>query len=57
MRFLIPGVASAVAGIALAIAVVFVGTNLAQQDTRPAVNEAGDAQNAIAGQPEYGQRR
>lgn len=56
MKFLIPGVASAVVGVVLAVAVVLTGTNLAQQDSRPQTATVANPDEAIGGQPEYGRR-
>ena len=56
MKFLVPGVASAVIGAVLGLATVFGVTAAAQDNTRPDVETSGTSNSSLLNQVEYGSR-
>ena len=55
-KFLVPGVASAVIGAVVGIGAVFGVTAVAQDNTLPDIDRAGNAPSSILNQVEYGSR-
>ncbi|GGC62502.1 DUF2613 domain-containing protein [Hoyosella rhizosphaerae] len=56
MKFLIPGAIAAFAGTTFAFVLVIAGTSFVEQNTRPDIDRAEQAQVALLNQPEYGSR-
>ncbi|MGW0040340.1 DUF2613 domain-containing protein [Rhodococcus sp. NPDC003348] len=56
MKFLVPGVASAVIGAVLGLATVFGVTAAASDNTRPDIDRTGNANSSLLNQVEYGSR-
>lgn len=56
MKFLVPGAASAVAGVVLSVVAVFGITVAAQQNKRPEIDRSGNADSSLLNQVEYGAR-
>ena len=56
MKFLVPGVASAVVGAILGFGAVFGITAAASDNTRPQVDTSGNSTSSLLNQVEYGSR-
>ncbi len=56
MKFLVPGAASALAGVVLGAVAVLGITAAAQQNTRPDIDRSGNADSSLLNQVEYGAR-
>lgn len=56
MKFAVPGLISAVVGIAIGFAVIVPVTSAVEGTSRPQVDRSGNAPSSILGQVEYGSR-
>ncbi|TSD99338.1 DUF2613 family protein [Skermania sp. ID1734] len=56
MKFLAPGIASAVVGAIVGVGIVIGVTAALQDNTRPQIDRSGNAPSSLLGQVEYGSR-